>query len=643
MTTEMTMVTNATDTAMTGAPAVKARKPGSMHFSLRRQIMIALVGAAFVVAFASGLVVKRLETSYLRETLHQQSEQTFNILSAASLEAVISEDEPMLQTIIQQIVGEEAALLSINIANERDQSLARWTNRKMPEKAEPYSFSKQIKFQGETFGSINIEWNFATMRHEIERHALIIQFSVGVGVLLMAAIVIALVDRLAIRPVKNINQRVMDFADGRLDSGRKDARFASSELFHLNDAVDNLGEALRIKVEREEQLKQTLAKLQHAQKMETVGNLTGGIAHDFNNLLGILIGNLDLLKAMVAKNADAEELVDEALEAGLRGKELNRRLLAFARRQSLKPEIIDINESLTGMTKLLRRSLGERIQIELRCNADIWPVKVDPNQLETAILNLGINARDAMRQGGSLILETRNVTIDENAIAMNEEIEAGDYVMLAVTDEGEGIPPEILTRVFDPFFTTKEVGQGTGLGLSMVDGFIKQSGGYVTIYSELGRGTTVRLYLPRDRSDAREIVKEPVKAAEPRGNGQTVLVVEDNAGMRRVATKQLQELGYKVVEAESAADALDVLKRAKKIDLVFSDVVMPGEIDGIGLADALSREYPGLPVVLTSGFTARPSDEARWKAIGNISNELLMKPYRRDELAWAINRNLEAA
>jgi CheY-like chemotaxis protein len=347
---------------------------------------------------------------------------------------------------------------------------------------------------------------------------------------------------------------------------------------------------------------------------------------------------------MVVGNKESEELVDEALEAGLRGKELNRRLLAFARRQSLKPEVIDINESLTGMTKLLRRSLGEHIQIELRCNADIWPVMVDPNQLETAILNLGINARDAMPQGGSLTLETRNVVIDDTTAMMDAELEPGEYVLLAVTDEGEGIAPEIINRVFDPFFTTKEVGQGTGLGLSMVNGFIKQSGGHVTIYSEVGHGTTVRLYLPRDKTNAKEAAKEVRKVEEPRGHGQTVLVVEDNDGMRRVAKKQLTELGYEVLEAENAAKALHVLKEArKKIDLVFSDVIMPGEIDGIGLADAVSREYPGLPVVLTSGFTARPSDEARWKDAGKISNELLMKPYRREELAWAINRNLEAA
>lgn len=630
-----------TDRKMQDSQASK--RAGSFHFSLRRQIIVALGCAAFVVAFGAGLVVKGLETNYLRKTLHQQSEQTFHILTAASLEAVISEDQPMLQTIIQQVVGEAADLLSINITNEKGQTLAEWNNRKVMEAAEPVTFSKQIIFAGETFGSIGISWNFATMRREIDRHALIIQFGVGLGIVLMAAIVIGLIEKLAIRPVNDIKQRVTDFANGSLDSDRRDTRFASSELYHLNDAVDKLGEALKVKVQREEELKQTLAKLQHAQKMESVGNLTGGIAHDFNNLLGILIGNLDLLKAMVSGNDESEELVDEALEAGLRGKELNRRLLAFARRQSLKPEVININESLTGMTKLLRRSLGEHIEIGLRCNGDIWQVKVDPNQLETVILNLGINARDAMPQGGSLLLETRNATVDETAAELEEDLEPGDYVMLAVTDDGEGIAPEVLRRVFDPFFTTKEVGKGTGLGLSMVNGFIKQSGGHVTIYSEVGHGTTVRLYLPRDMSDGKELRADKPVHEEPRGNGQTVLVVEDNDGMRRVAVKQLTQLGYKVVEANSADRALEVLMEGSEIDLVFSDVIMPGEMDGIGLANRIARDYPDVPVVLTSGFTARPSDEERWKEAGNISNELLMKPYRREELAFAINRNLEAA
>ena len=638
-----TITTNGSNAATETAPPKAAAKPRSVHFSLRRQIIIALAGAVFIVAFASGMVVKQLETNYLRQTLNQQSEQTFHVLSAASLEALISEDGPLLQTIINQVVGEEADLLSINISNEKGQSLARWVNRKAPEKVDPVSFSKQISYEGETFGSISIVWNFATMRHEIERHALIIQFSVGFGIVLMAAIIIALVDNLAIRPLNNINMRVTDFASGKLSSGRKDTRFGSSELHHLNDAVDKLGEALRVKVQREEQLKQTLAKLQHAQKMETVGNLTGGIAHDFNNLLGILIGNLDLLKAMVAGNQ------------GLRGAG-RRGAGGRVARQGAEPPAAGLRPPAIPQAGSHRH---QRIAHRHDQAAAALARRADPDR---AALQRGYlagpgrsePARDghpqprhqrarcdaAWRRADA---ETRNVTIDETAAMMDEELQPGDYVMLAVTDEGEGIPPEILTRVFDPFFTTKEVGKGTGLGLSMVNGFIKQSGGHVTIYSEVGHGTTVRLYLPRDKSTAKESTKVAGPAEEPRGQGQTVLVVEDNDGMRRVAKKQLTELGYRVLEAENAAGALAMLKSGTKVDLVFSDVIMPGEIDGIGLADALSRDYPGLPVILTSGFTARPSDEARWKDAGKISTELLMKPYRREELAWAINRNLEAA
>ena len=613
------------------------------HFSLRRQIMAALALAAIAVAFVSGLVVQKLETSYLRQKLHQQSEQTFHIITAAALEAVISEDQPLLKTIVQQVAGEEADLLSINILNENSQTLARWSNKITPSQVEPVKFSKSIVFEGETFGEIDIEWNFSNVRAEIKRHALIIQFFVGISMFLLAAIVVALVEFLALNPINNISRRLTNFAEGKLNADLGSSRFRSSELHNLNGSVDKLAEALRLKEQREDELRQTLEKLQHAQKMETVGNLTGGIAHDFNNLLGILIGNLDMLKEQLAGDEASSELVDDALEAGLRGRELNRRLLAFARRQPLKPEIIDINETLTGMTKLLRRSLGENIEIALRCNADIWPIKVDPSQLETAILNLTINARDAMPNGGHLTLETRNIHVDETMAEQDIEIDPGDYVVLSVTDGGIGIPPEILKRVFDPFFSTKEVGQGTGLGLSMVDGFIKQSGGHVSIYSEPDRGTTVQLYLPRDSNAIMDVATHEDSTPEPHGAGETILLVDDNEGIRRVARKQLTELGYRVLEADRASAAIEVLQQEVDIDLVFSDVVMPGEMDGIGLAALIADKYPALPVVLTSGFTARPSGVDTWEDAADADVELLMKPYRRLELAMAIERNLKAA
>jgi len=611
-----------------------------LHFSLRRQIIAALVGAAVLVAFASGMVMKDLETDYLRKTINKQSQATFHVLSAAALEAVITEDQPLLNTIIQQVVGEEGDILSIDIKNERGQTLAKWKNRKIDNTSDTLSFSKQIAFEGEVFGHIDIAWNFRNTRAEIERHALIIQLSVGAGMILLAAFILAIVETFAIKPVNSISKRLIDFADGKFVSNFETTRLASSELHNLNDAVNKLGEALQLKDAQEQELKETLAQLQQAQKMETVGNLTGGIAHDFNNLLGILIGNLDLLKEILTEDEEASELVDAALEAGLRGKDLNRRLLAFARRQSLQPETINVNETLTSMSKLLQRSLGERVEISIRSSANIWPVTVDPTQLETAILNLGVNARDAMPNGGRLMIETANVHLDENAAEGDEEVKPGPYVMLAVSDEGVGMAKEIVKRVFDPFFTTKEVGQGTGLGLSMVHGFIKQSGGHVSIYSEKGRGTTVKLFLPRDENAVTENDETITANDQPTGDGQTVLLVEDNEGMRKIARKQLSDLGYEVIEADRAAAAVAILEKGEKVDLVFSDIVMPGEMDGIGLANKIAVEYPGLPVLLTSGFTARASDEFEDTAVSASKADLLSKPYRKEELAVAINRNL---
>ena len=614
-----------------------------LHFSLRRQIIVALVAAAVVVAFASGVVMKDLETEYLRQTINKQSQATFHVLSAAALEAVITEDQPLLNTIVQQVVGEEGDILSINIRNERGQTLANWKNRKIPDTTDTLSFSKQIAFEGEVFGQIDIAWNFMNTREEIERHALIIQLSVGAGIILLAAFILAIVETFAIKPVNSISKRLIEFADGNFQRNFETTHLASSELHHLNDAVNKLGEALQLKDQQEQELKETLAQLQQAQKMETVGNLTGGIAHDFNNLLGILIGNLDLLKELLVDDEEAGELVDAALEAGLRGKDLNRRLLAFARRQSLKPETIDVNETLASMTKLLQRSLGERIEISIRTSAGIWPVTVDPTQLETVILNLGVNARDAMPNGGRLTIETANVELDGSWFDDGEQVTPGSYVMLAVSDEGVGMAKEIVKRVFDPFFTTKEVGQGTGLGLSMVQGFIKQSGGHVSIYSEKGRGTTVKLFLPRDEKAVAENENNAEVKEQPSGNGQKVLLVEDNDGMRKIARKQLSDLGYEVVEADRAAAAIQILENGEKVDLVFSDVVMPGEMDGIGLANKISVDYPGLPVLLTSGFTARATEDFEQSAVNETNAELLSKPYRKEELAIAIDRNLRQA
>lgn len=378
----------------------------------------------------------------------------------------------------------------------------------------------------------------------------------------------------------------------------------------------------------------------HAQKMEAVGQLTGGIAHDFNNLLGILIGNLDLIRDRIEADPDTLELVDAALEAGLRGAELNKRLLAFSRRQALQPEEVNVNAAVTNMVKLLRRSLGERVEVRLACGEDIWPVTVDPVQLETAVVNLCVNARDAMPQGGVVTIETHNALIDAEYAAAHIELTPGDYAMVAISDTGTGMSPDILAKVFDPFFTTKPVGRGTGLGLSMVYGFMKQSGGHVNVYSEPGRGTTIRLYLPRQTEGgaaARAVSNSEIVPRSARN--ELILVVEDNPDMRRITARQLTELGYRVVEAENADQAAAEIEGGLNPDLVFTDVIMPGSMDGIVLADRLQLSHPLLPILLTSGFTERAVHEAR-RQEGRLPFPMLSKPYRRDDLARAVRQVL---
>jgi PAS domain S-box-containing protein len=377
--------------------------------------------------------------------------------------------------------------------------------------------------------------------------------------------------------------------------------------------------------------------LRQAQKMEAIGNLTGGMAHDFNNLLGVIIGNLDLLRDRQTADAapELDELAHEALDAALRGADLTRRLLAFARRQSLQPERVNINELIAGISKLLDRTLGEEIEITLELNTDIWPVVVDPAQLESSLINLATNARDAMPKGGHLIIATSNRRLDRDYASEIAEVQPGDYVLIEISDTGCGMPPEVANRIFEPFYTTKEPGKGTGLGLSMVFGFIKQSGGHLNVYSEVGIGTTFRLYLPRADGGA-----ETTEAAMPqsfvRGRGETVLAVEDNASLRRIVVRQLKELGYRVLEAEDAHTALEMLEN-ERVDLLFTDIVMPGGASGYELARMALSRWPGVKILLTSGF---PDN----KIYGNETSSnirLLSKPYRRDDLGRIIREVLE--
>jgi PAS domain S-box-containing protein len=377
-------------------------------------------------------------------------------------------------------------------------------------------------------------------------------------------------------------------------------------------------------------------RLRQAQRMDAIGQLTGGMAHDFNNLLGIIIGNLDLLRLTGSLPAENDELVGEALSAAVRGADLTRRLLAFARRQPLQPERIDINDMVSNIVGLLGRTLGEHIPISVNLTNNVWPIVVDPAQLEASLVNLATNARDAMPRGGRLMITTENHALDAEYVEAYADLAAGDYVVVGVSDTGTGIPPEVMSRVFEPFFTTKEQGKGTGLGLSMVFGFAKQSGGHINVYSELGKGTTFRIYLPRDLTGV-EVAPRPPAALPAAGGNESVLVVDDNEAIRRVVRRQLTALGYRVIEADTAAAALRQLA-AEEITLLFTDVIMPGNMDGIELARTAMERWPGLRVILTSGFPeARLSGTV--EPIAGI--RLLSKPYRRDDLARTVRDILD--
>jgi PAS domain S-box-containing protein len=380
--------------------------------------------------------------------------------------------------------------------------------------------------------------------------------------------------------------------------------------------------------------RQQQAILLQAQRMEAVGQLTGGVAHDFNNLLTVILGNIELLEPKLVDDL-SQSLAGEAREAAEMGARLTDRLLTFARRQRLETKSLNLNEFALGLTELLRRTIGAPIDLSTALASDLWPTMVDPAQVENAVLNLVLNARDAMPEGGRLVIETFNATLDDADIASAPGIGPGDYVVLSVADTGHGMPPEVQARAFEPFFTTKPAGKGSGLGLATIYGFARQSGGNVTIYSEVGKGTTVNIYLPRagERTE-REAGTEPAVDA---GRGERVLVVEDDDRVRRLTVRRLTELGYRVLEAGHGAAALTILSDTPDIDIVFSDFVMPGGISGFDLARQVREGYPGTLVILTSGYSAELLDQDE---VAELGLKVLRKPYRQAELAHALRAAL---
>jgi len=380
-------------------------------------------------------------------------------------------------------------------------------------------------------------------------------------------------------------------------------------------------------------------KLTQSQKMEAMGQLTGGVAHDFNNLLTVILGNAEHLAEKLAAHKELHGIAESIATAAERGSDLTRSLLAFARKQPLMPRDIDIGRKIVGMEQLLRRTLGEHIECEFRLDENLWQASVDPGQLASALLNLVLNARDAMPSGGTLTVEVQNTALGESDMDVNGQARPGDYVMVAVTDTGTGMTAEVAGRAFEPFFTTKEVGKGTGLGLSMVYGFVQQSGGSMQIRSEPGHGTAVELFFPR--------VGTPLASAAPSAGQQTtatgsetILVVEDDEMVRGYVEGELKALGYRVIVTPSAPAALDILRGPEKIHLLFTDVVMPGGMFGTELAKEAARLRPGLKILLTSGYTEHPVDAIDG---GGREVRILNKPYRRHDLAATLRSVLKAS
>lgn len=378
-------------------------------------------------------------------------------------------------------------------------------------------------------------------------------------------------------------------------------------------------------------LKRTETALQQAQKMEAIGNLTGGVAHDFNNLLQVVAGNLQLLSKDVSGNDMAQRRITNALAGVDRGANLASQLLAFGRRQALDPRVLNIGRLVNGMDEMLRRTIGEGVEVEIIVSGGLWNTLVDPMQIENAILNLAINARDAIDGFGKLTIEVGNGYIDDAYTMSHQDVDPGQYVVLAVSDTGSGMSADLIEKVFEPFFSTKPEGKGTGLGLSMVYGFVKQTGGHVKIYSEVGHGTTIKMYLPR--STSQEDLEVITLDGPVEGGPETILVAEDDEGVRATVVEMLQELGYRVLKAPDASAALTILESGMPIDMLFTDVVMPGPLKSAELARKAKDRLPHIAVLFTSGYTENSIVHG-----GKLDPgvQLLSKPYTHEALARKI-------
>ena len=433
-------------------------------------------------------------------------------------------------------------------------------------------------------------------------------------------------DKQVVETGKYFQEEVLEEIDGKV-------RYSLSQKFPMRDEQGRISGICSLTTDITE-IKEAEARLAQTQKMEALGQLTGGVAHDFNNLLAVIQGNAELISMRVEGDDD---LIQAILRASSRGSELTQRLLSFSRRQPLRPQAVDLAALARGLMPMLERTLGETVEVETIATGNLAHAMVDAGQMENALLNLALNARDAMPDGGKLTVGCRNARLDEAYMARNPEAVAGHYAVLAVSDTGTGMPVEVQAHAFEPFFTTKEVGQGSGLGLSMVYGFVKQSGGHVIIDSEEGQGTTVKLYLPR-AEELSPPTEDGQLAHIPQSRGEMILVVEDDDDVRALTARLLMDLGYRVIQASEAASAERALAGEALVDLVLSDVVLPGGTNGFDFAKHVGAIYPNLKIIFMSGYS---SEAVKPSGVLSPGSVILNKPFRRYELAKALRRALD--
>lgn len=641
--------------------------------SISRKFMAAVMATTFVSVLVSGLANLAYDIHEYRAKAVEEIHSQADLLARISVAALEFDDKKSVQETLAQLKTRSDVKLAA-VYRSDGTLFAFFSAVATPGPAEMVPTEEGATVEGnelrvvkritrgsEKLGTIYL-WESYPFDERMARSTQTLAAVLGLS-LLIAGIVSLWLQAAVVRPVAAVTKAVIDLVTKR-DFSRRAAKTTIDETGVLVDAFNamageigayskqleesnaslqhemaerskadeallQLNASLEARIaERSLELEKANEQLRHSQKMEAIGQLTGGVAHDFNNVLHVISGNLQLLAMTLPDNVAAQKRIETAKFATERGAKLSSQLLSFARRQPLKPSPTDLGRILRSMDDMLRRALGEGVEIETVVAGGLWNTLVDPHQLENVVLNLAINGRDAMQGQGKLTLELGNAMLDEHYVEKVPELSPGQYVMLAISDTGGGMPPHVVERAFEPFFTTKPEGEGTGLGLSMAFGFVKQSSGHIRIYSEVGSGTTIKIYLPRSHKAEEEVFD--MKAGQVVGGAETILVVEDDLAVQATAVDTLTQLGYKVLSANEGQGALAILKSGVRVDMLFTDVVMPGPLRSPDLARQAKILNPDIAVLFTSGYTQNAIVHGGRLDAGV---ELISKPYRREDLA----------